>query len=282
MGTTALHPAVGRKALATWSSLFSPPLFLPPSLPTPILMASVLELPSTPGSPPATWDARSGAILTLASAALSLQSPSTLALPPAMLAPPHTVSPMATSPLISSANVVPSPMELVLPFTQATLLATWDPPPLACPMATLMFLARGVLSLTELESPSTLAMLPAMSVPPPMVCLICSTARGALMLMLTLMLMLMDSTMACPTTGQLIPSSTCTARGALTPMLSPLLTLMPMLMLMLILTTDSMDMATATPMLMDTTATPSGTTANKSEEDLNKSCDVEFCFLVDE
>merc|ERR1712158_330482 len=74
---------------------------------------------------------------------------------------------------------------------------------------------------TELESPSTLAMLPAMSVPPPMVCLICSTGRGALMLML--MLMPMDSTMACPTTGQLTPSSTCTARGALTPRLSQLL-----------------------------------------------------------
>merc|ERR1712066_442066 len=97
---------------------------------------------------------------------------------------------------------------------------------------------------------------------------------GMLMLMLTLMPM--DSTMACPTTGQLTPSSTCTARGALTPRLSPLLT--PMLML--ILTTDSMDMATATRMLMDTTATPLGTTANKSEEGLNKSCDVEFCFLV--
>ena len=98
------------------------------------------------------------------------------------------------------------------------------------------------------------------------------------MLMLMLTLMPMDSTMACPTTGQLTPSSTCTARGALTPRLSPLLTLMPMLML--ILTTDSMDMATATRMLMDTTATPLGTTANKSEEGLNKSCDVEFCFLV--
>merc|ERR1712079_85689 len=278
MGTTALHPAVGRKALATWSSLFSPPLFLPPSLLTPSLMASVLELPSTPGSPPATWDPRSGAILTLASAVPSLELPSTLVLPPAMLAPPPTVSPMATPPLISSASVARSPMELVLPFTQATLLATWDRPPLACLMATLMFLARGVLSPTELESPSTLAMLPAMSVPPPMVCLICSTARGALMLML--MLMPMDSTMACPTTGQLTPSSTCTARGALTPRLSPLLKLMPMLML--ILTTDSTAMATAIPMLMDTTATPSGTTANKSEEDLNKSCDVEFCFLVDE
>merc|ERR1712079_289702 len=237
MGTTALHPAVGRKALATWSSLFSPPLFLPPSLPTPSLMASVLELPSTPASPPATWDPQSGATLTLASVVLSLESPSTLVLPPAMLAPPHTVSLMATPPLTSSASVVRSPMELVSPFTQATLLATWDRPPLACPMATLMFLARGVLSLTELESPSTLAMLPAMSAPPPMVCLISSTARGALMLM-------------------------------------------PMLML--ILTTDSMDMATAIPMLMATTATPSGTTANKSEEDLNKSCDVEFCFLVDE
>merc|ERR1712066_415737 len=134
-------------------------------------------------------------------------------------------------------------MELVLLFTQATLLATWDPPPLACPMATLMFLARGAPSPTELESPCTLASPPAMSVPPPMVCLICSTARGAL-----------------------------------TPRLSPLLTLMPMLML--ILTTDSMDMATATRMLMDTTATPLGTTANKSEEGLNKSCDVEFYFLV--
>merc|ERR1712079_180655 len=278
MGTTALHPAVGRKALATWSSSFSPPLFLPPSLPTPSLMASVLELPSTPASPPATWDPRSGAILTLASAALSLESPSTLALPPAMLAPLHMVSPMATPPLISSESVAPSPMELVSPFTQATLLATWDRPPLAFPMAILMFLARGALSPTELESPSTLAMLPAMSAPPPMVCLICSTARGVLMLML--MLMPMDSTMACPTTGQLTPSSTCTARGALTPRLSPLLKLMPMLML--ILTTDSTAMATAIPMLMDTTATPSGTTANKSEEDLNKSCDVEFCFLVDE
>ena len=98
------------------------------------------------------------------------------------------------------------------------------------------------------------------------------------MLMLMLTLMPMDSTMACPTTGQLTPSSTCTERGALTPRLSPLLTLM--LMLMLILTTDSTVMATAIPMLTDTTATPSGTTANKSEEGLNKSCDVEFCFLV--
>merc|ERR1711899_87811 len=243
-------------------------------------MASALELPSTPASPPATWDPQSGVILTLASVVLSLESPSTLVLPPAMLAPPHTVSPMATPPLISSASVAPSPMELVSPFTQATLLATWDPPPLVCPMATLMFLARGAPSPTALESPSTLAMLPAMSAPPPMVCLICSTARGALMLMLMLTLMPMDSTMACPTTGQLTPSSTCTARGALTPRLSPLLKLMPMLML--ILTTDSMDMATAIAMLMATTATPSGTTANKSEEDLNKSCDVEFCLLVDE
>merc|ERR1712079_947630 len=213
MGTTALHPAVGRKALATWSSSFSPPLFLQPSLPTPSLMASVLELPSTPASPPATWDPQSGATLTLASVVLSLESPSTLVWPPAMLGPPPTVSPMATPPLISSANVARSPMELVSPFTQATLLATWDRPPLACLMATLMFLARGALSPTELESPSTLAMLPAMSAPPPMACLICSTARGALMLML-----------------------------------------------MLILTTDSMAMATAIPMLMDTTATPSGTT----------------------
>merc|ERR1711899_305290 len=218
-------------------------------------MASALELPSTPASPPATWDPQSGVILTLASVVLSLESPSTLVLLPAMLAPPPTVSPMATLPLTSSASVVPSPMELVLPFTQATLLATWDPPPLVCPMATLMFLARGAPSPTALESPSTLAMLPAMSAPPPMVCLICSTARGALMLMLMLTLMPMDSTMACPTTGQLIPSSTCTARGALTPRLSPLLTLMP------ILTTDSTAMATATRMLMDTTATPSGTTA---------------------
>ena len=90
-----------------------------------------------------------------------------------------------------------------------------------------------------------------------------------------LMLMPMDSTMVFPTMDQLTPSSTYTERGAL--MLSPLL--MPMLMLMLILTMDSMGMALAMAILtLMAMASPTGT-ANKSEKEWKKSCDVEFCFI---
>merc|ERR1719341_2622019 len=88
--------------------------------------------------------------LMLASAVLSLELLSTLDLPLAMLALPHTVSPMDTLPLISLARGALSPTAPELLFTLGTPPATLAQPPLACPITSL---ARGVPSPMEPELP---------------------------------------------------------------------------------------------------------------------------------
>merc|ERR1712203_870882 len=139
-------------------------------------------------------------LISLARGALSLELLSTPASLPAMSDPPHMASPTATRPPISLARGVLSPMALELPSTLDMPPAMLAQPPMACPIFSMargvptqtptLMLRPTMLSMASTQWVTMDQLTPTST----------STERGALtlMLMLTLMPMLMLMLMLMP------------------------------------------------------------------------------------